>query len=568
MATVPSIAVRGSQGVWLYDGPPKNSVNNAFQRDNTKMARGSTFSSDGKLFSWCNGERIIVVSIPTCEKLVEIDAPKTTCMMFSPLGTYLATWEPFAAVKDGKGEQPNLQIWNVKTGECVKGFVQKKQAHWNPEWSADETLCARIVGGEIFFHENSSFDSVTKKFNQQKVTDFSLAGGRQPHHFGCYVAGTKGQPSFIRVYCYPRIEGLQSAIANKSFFKGDKVDFLWNKKGTGLLLLTGTEVDKTGASYYGVQNLHYVGTNGDSCIVQTTKEGPVYNVQWSPTCTEFCVIFGFMPAKAAIYNLKCEITYDFGTGPRNCCYYSPRGNMLLLAGFGNLRGPAEVWDVKCKQLMYSTHMEDTTYLSWAPDNEHILTATTAPRLRVGNGFKIWHYSGSLMHNESFEVNTELWEVLWQPIPVSAFPEKKLTYAPVAGIKPAQPAASKEVYRPPGARGRASNFKLHEYEAPKAPRNPYAVIGMPEEPAKQNQKKRESKKNQAGETKGRGGANPQREGENKTQDKDKQIKNIKKKLGQIEKLKEDQTEGKQLDNDQIEKIKREDVLRKQLQELEL
>jgi translation initiation factor 2A len=561
--------VRGNQGVWVYEGPPSNVVSNAFTRDATKMARVSAFSGDGKLFSWCNGDKITVVAVPSFEKVVEIDSPKTMCMAFSPLGTYLATWEPFAAVKDGKGEQPNLQIWNVKTGESVKGFVQKKQMHWNPEWSADETLCARIVGGEIFFHENNNFDSVTKKFNQQKVTDFSLAGGRPPHHFGCYVAGTKGQPSFIRVYCYPRIEGLQSAIANKSFFKGDKVDFMWNKKGTGLLLLTGTEVDKTGASYYGVQNLHYVGTNGDSCIVQTTKEGPVYNVQWSPTCTEFCVIFGFMPAKVALYNLKCEITYDFGTGPRNCCYYSPRGDMLLLAGFGNLRGPAEVWDVKSKQMISSTQMDDTTYLSWCPDNEHILTATTAPRLRVGNGFKIWHYTGSLIHGEPFGENAELWEVLWQPVAPSAFPEKKLTYTPVVGVKPSQPAASKEVYRPPQARGRASNFKLHEYEAPKAPRNPYAVIGLSEEQTQpqQNRKKKEPKKGQANDAKGRAANNP-REGESKAQDKDKQIKNLKKKLGQIEKLKEDQQAGKQLDNDQIEKMKREELIRKQIQELEL
>lgn len=48
-----------------------------------------------------------------------------------------------------------------------------------------------------------------------------------------YVPGSKGAPSFVRLYQYPSFSGPQSALANKSFFKSDKVTMLWNKKGTG-----------------------------------------------------------------------------------------------------------------------------------------------------------------------------------------------------------------------------------------------------------------------------------------------------------------------------------------------
>ena len=36
-----------------------------------------------------------------------------------------------------------------------------------------------------------------------------------------------------------------------------------------------------------------------------------------------------MPAKATIYNLKCDPIFDFGTGPRNAAYYNPQGNNIL-----------------------------------------------------------------------------------------------------------------------------------------------------------------------------------------------------------------------------------------------
>lgn len=41
----------------------------------------------------------------------------------------------------------------------------------------------------------------------------------------------------------------------------------WNNKGTNVLLLTSTEVDKSGASYYGKQSLHYLSTKGETAIV-------------------------------------------------------------------------------------------------------------------------------------------------------------------------------------------------------------------------------------------------------------------------------------------------------------
>lgn len=37
-----------------------------------------------------------------------------------------------------------------------------------------------------------------------------------------------------------------------------------------------------------------------------------------------------MPAKATIYNLKCEPVFDFGCGPRNEVNYSPVGDNILL----------------------------------------------------------------------------------------------------------------------------------------------------------------------------------------------------------------------------------------------
>ena len=86
-------------------------------------------------------------------------------MQFSPGNTILATWEPYMGMfptrfnrgfvnnhicvfnyffcsnpfnsfiistvtKDQAAGTPNLNLWNVRTGELIKGFVQKKQQGW------------------------------------------------------------------------------------------------------------------------------------------------------------------------------------------------------------------------------------------------------------------------------------------------------------------------------------------------------------------------------------------------------------------------------------------------------
>jgi uncharacterized protein with WD repeat len=64
-------------------------------------------------------------------------------------------------------------------------------------------------------------------------------------------------------------------------------------------------------------------------------------------------------------------------------------SLVCLCGFGNLRGRIEVWNLsstnKIPNEITTIEVDDVTSFEWSPDGEHILTATTAPRLRVSNG---------------------------------------------------------------------------------------------------------------------------------------------------------------------------------------
>lgn len=165
-----------------------------------------------------------------------------------------------------------------------------------------------------------------------------------------------------------------------------------------------------------------------------------------------------MPAKTTIFNTRAEATHSFALAPRNTILFSPSGKFVIVAGFGNLAGQMDIYDLeKDYQKVCTIEASNASVCEWSPDGKHILTATTSPRLRVDNGVRIWHVGGGLMYNEDLQ---ELYHVTWRPQSGTIHPQgdplhpvptphaSALSY--LGTVKtPSKPAGA---YRPPGARG--------------------------------------------------------------------------------------------------------------------
>lgn len=263
-------------------------------------------------------------------------------------------------------------------------------------------------------------------------------------------------PAAVKVFQVPQFN---SAVSQKTFYKGDKVQLKWNDLGTSLIVLAQTEVDKTNKSYYGETNMYILSANGsfDSRIT-LDKEGPIHDVSWSPNSKEFGVVYGYMPAKTTIFNARAVPQHSFDLGPRNTILFSPHGRFVLVAGFGNLAGDVDIYDLEKNYSKVCTiKASNCTYCEWSPDGKHILTATTSPRLRVDNGVRIYHISGGLMYNEEM---TEMYHVTWRPQSTLTHPLEN-PFNPVPAPHPSAlaflstqktPSKPAGAYRPPGARG--------------------------------------------------------------------------------------------------------------------
>ncbi|KAI9678519.1 MAG: hypothetical protein M1822_007462 [Bathelium mastoideum] len=452
MAEPTQLAYRTLKGIGMLNAAPVPEGN----------LRCCVYSPDGRSFAWASPEQVSVVDASTGHVTTTLPAQNVFELGFSPLGTFIITWQRPSKDEDGNAVK-NLKVWRTIDDNAgaegqrsvVGQFVQKSQTGWNLQYTSDEQYCARCVTNEIQFYQSADLATVWNKLRVEGVTDFAVAPGKD-QSVAVFIPERKGQPAVVKVYKVPHFD---TVLSQKTFFKGDKVQFKWNDLGTSIIVLAQTDVDKSNKSYYGETNMYILSASGgfDSRI-HLDKEGPIHDVAWSPNSKEFGVVYGYMPAKTTIFNAKAVATHDFNLAPRNTILFSPHGRFVLVAGFGNLAGQMDIYDLEKDYAKICTiEASNASVCEWSPDGKHILTATTSPRLRVDNGVRLWHVGGGIMYNEDM---SELYHVCWRPQsptkhplenPVHPVPTPHSSAIDYLGrVKtPSKPAGA---YRPPGARG--------------------------------------------------------------------------------------------------------------------
>lgn len=115
-----------------------------------------------------------------------VKAPNVYELAFSPLGTFVITWQ--RPSKDDNGDSSkNLKVQRVvveagsdshKEERNVVGmFVQKSQTKWNLQYSSDERYCARLVTNEIQFYQMEDLGHVWARLRAEGVADFAFSPG-------------------------------------------------------------------------------------------------------------------------------------------------------------------------------------------------------------------------------------------------------------------------------------------------------------------------------------------------------------------------------------------------------
>uniref|UniRef100_A0A0D6QYY0 Eukaryotic translation initiation factor 2A n=1 Tax=Araucaria cunninghamii TaxID=56994 RepID=A0A0D6QYY0_ARACU len=470
--------LRGPEGLSLLVGPPFTDGEPAVKLEKVPCT-SAKFSDNGSKLLLITESGMNIYNCDSVTQICSVNVPGVIAAVISPRGNFLQTFR-----RPSNSQDKNLIIWDIQSGAAIYQLSQKSisKATWPSfQFSEDETIACRMATNEIHIFDTQNFSrGIVNKLRLPGIAGLQLAT-LPPTYLAAYVPESKGIPASVQIFERENL-GQAPPVARRSFFRCSTVQLLWNHGSTGLLVVAQSDVDKSNQSYYGESRLHYLTTDGShEGMVPLRKEGPVHDVQWSPSGSEFAVVYGFMPASATLFDKKCNPLLEFGTGPYNTLRWNPHGKLLCIAGFGNLPGDMAFWDCSAKTLLGSTRSEWSVTSEWSPDGQYFMTATTAPRLQIDNGIKIFSYNGSLYFKKLFD---RLYQAEWRPAEVSAYgdlPEliqqvkENLTIdksnaasktsspqtqpsatsgKPVAPAKPAGP-AKPAAYRPPHAKSAAT-----------------------------------------------------------------------------------------------------------------
>jgi len=140
---------------------------------------------------------VSVIDASSGNVVTTLPTPNVFELGFSPLGTYIITWQRPAKDDDGNATK-NLKVWrtvpeNGQSGQdrtVVGEYVQKSQTGWNLQYTSDETFCARVVTNEVQFYQSGDLRSVWNKLRVEGVSDFAVSPGKN-HSVAVFVPERK-----------------------------------------------------------------------------------------------------------------------------------------------------------------------------------------------------------------------------------------------------------------------------------------------------------------------------------------------------------------------------------------
>ncbi|WOL14327.1 eukaryotic translation initiation factor 2A [Canna indica] len=497
---------REPEGFSIWKGPPFTNGQPLVKLERVPCHAARLSENGSRLMVTKDNSVISVYDSCSSNQIRSFEIPSLMAATLSPCGTYLQTFQ-----KSTTPQEKNVGLWAIDSGVSVYQHFQKNMSKttWPAiVFSSDESVACRMATNEIQFFDSKDFSKgIIYRLRLPGVAAIELS--KAPgSYIGAFVPESKGVPASIQIFSCNKDSQTQP-IARRSFFRCSTVALHWNKISSGLLVVAQSDVDKSNQSYYGESKLNYLTTDGShEGLVPLRKEGPVHDVQWSYSGLEFAVVYGFMPAKATIFDRKCNPLLELGQGPYNTIRFNPKGRLVCLAGFGNLPGNMAFWDFTEKKLLGETKSECSVTSEWSPDGRYFMTATTAPRLQIDNGIKIFHYDGSLYFEKMF---TKLFQADWKPESPESFGDINELVKSVNTLKiadnqkkapgpisseisktPVTTAQKPSAYRPPHAKNAAS-VKAELFGG----MTPSASEEMSKN-ALRNKKRREKKKEKAAE----------------------------------------------------------------------
>ena len=289
------ILLRARTGLLAFNGPASEQAAEALISqvpgivDSVKGVRLSPiYSPDGSILCIIRelGSPISLYN-SICGTLIgEIPCTEASYVEFSPKGSYLITWSKAVKGSAEEASEGNLKVWDNSTMQLIAAYSQKSWKKETLQFTADETLCFRLVNNEIHVLNGADLTAgILNKVYHKGVSQFQISPTCSPFVSVAVFNGDQGgNPAKVTLHRYvPPSNEVQGPISCRTMFGASEASMTWSCTGSAVLVHTHSDVDKSNSSYYSSSGLFLLSADGNlSVAVPQSKEGQIHDVKWSP----------------------------------------------------------------------------------------------------------------------------------------------------------------------------------------------------------------------------------------------------------------------------------------------
>ncbi|KAF7265760.1 hypothetical protein GWI33_020840 [Rhynchophorus ferrugineus] len=341
--------------------------------------------------------------------------PNVQYIDFSPCEKYLVTYSPQG---DPNNPEKRLIIWDIRTGQEKRSFDPDGPSAWPIfRWSHDDKYFGKIGNDILSIYETPSFGLLDKKsIKISGIRDFNWSP--TDNVVAYWVAETKDVPASVTLLELPS----RNEIRKKNLFMVADCKIHWQKSGDYLTV----KVDRYSKARKEKNEMKYSGMYCNFEIFHMReKEVPVDSVEiketiqafaWEPVGTKLAIIHGESPSiNVSFYEVKVGLApvllKQFEKRSCTNLFWSPSGQYIVLAGLGANGGSLEFIDTNEFLVMNTTDHFQMSDVEWDPTGRYVFTGVSFWKSKVDTGYWMWSFQGKILKRINLE---RFAQILWRP----------------------------------------------------------------------------------------------------------------------------------------------------------
>lgn len=384
-------------------------------------------------------------------------------IQISPSETHLVTYS--RDMRPSKEDPQQIIIWNIATGEKVRGFNAEPctpdGGAWPAfKWSSDDTYFSRMKHGEaIAYYATADKCKMTKSLNAKKeykqvsmkIPGLENMAWSPSDNYVAFWSPEEGERparvTVIKVSTIQKKVGKEThtvlqreEVTSKNLFQVKDVKLVWQKNGDKLCVYV-QRWTKSKKQWYTQFLLFRLRNKLVPCDVLDMKD-KIEHFAWEPTGSKFAIIHeAGGKTDCSIFKMedgKVTKTKVYERVEANALYWSPTGRHLVIAGMGTIQGSfmfVDTDDMDAREMATGSHV-NASELMWDPTGRYVATVVSAYQgLQHDTGYMIWSFQGKALQRQQ---KTKFYLLAWRPRPLSLLTKKQIVAIEKGGYKVYEP----------------------------------------------------------------------------------------------------------------------------------